>query len=136
MVHWWLCFFVTCVLMLLFALYFLWIGSYPFLIFIHGFCFAFHMMWNILHFGLACVCAQETQPCSFLVSFTFSALLSYISPNPRTQLQNWLKERDETLSQSITTIKRVLDLGIAFENEGNINMTCSFWWISSPLKKI
>jgi hypothetical protein len=49
-------------------------------------------MWNILHFGLACVCAAATHPCSFLVSFTFSTLLSYISLNPRTQLQNWLKE--------------------------------------------
>ncbi len=57
-----------------------------------GIFFWFRMMWNILHFGLACVCAAATHPCSFLVSFTFSTLLSYISLNPRTQLQNWLKE--------------------------------------------
>jgi predicted PurR-regulated permease PerM len=123
-----LCFFVTCVLMVLFALYFLWMGSHPFLLFIHGFSFAF--IWCEIYCILDLhVCVD---PSSFLVSFTFSALLSYISLNPKTQLQNWLKEIWDLITKYHNN-KEGSRLRYCIWEWGNINMTCSFWWISSPL---
>jgi hypothetical protein len=124
-----LCFFVTCVLMVLFALYFLWMGSHPFLLIIHGFSFAF--IWCEIYCILDLhVCVD---PSSFLVSFTFSALLSYISLNPKTQLQNWLKEIWDLITKYHNN-KEGSRLRYCIWEWGNINMTCSFWWISSPLK--